>query len=160
MVHSIPSVGFSNHGYLTYTPRCMFDLAGYNEYEVVGFWLEGPSGTSDLYAPVRDYLSYFPNLATTLADKEQTESGRRVAALSVPDIALMVVYRKVKQRPFAGALERSTSVGSVPSSVTSAYEATIGRMLSSKVVNGQQSQGSEIRLPWVPSWLRRIARIF
>jgi len=34
IVNSLPCVGYSNHGYFTYTPRCFFDLAGYNEYEV------------------------------------------------------------------------------------------------------------------------------
>ena len=66
IVHSLPCVGYTNHGYFTYTPRCMFDLAGYNEYEVLGFWFEGPAGANDLFAPVRDYLSYFPNLTKTL----------------------------------------------------------------------------------------------
>lgn len=148
MVHSIPSVGFSNHGYLTYTPRCMFDLAGYNEYEVVGFWFEGPCGNSDLFAPVRDYSSYFPSLAKTLADREVTEAARRVAELQVPDVALMIVYRKVKGRPFAGALERSTSVGIVPGSVTSAYESVVGKLMS------RTSDG--VRRP-LDSWFRRVA---
>jgi hypothetical protein len=53
----------------------MFDFAGYNEYEVVGFWFEGPAGSNDLFAPVRDYPLYFPNLTKTLADSEKTESG-------------------------------------------------------------------------------------
>jgi hypothetical protein len=122
IVNSLPGVGYSNHGYFTYTPRCLFDLAGYNEYEVVGFWFEGPAGGNDLYAPVRDYLSYFPNLAQTLTERDQTETGRKVAALSIPDVGIVVVYRKVKARPFMGALEKSTSVGTVPSSVMLPYE--------------------------------------
>jgi len=121
IVNSLPCVGYSNHGYFTYTPRCFFDLAGYNEYELVGCWFEGPNGNNDLFAPVRDYRSYFPNLSRTLAEMEQTESGQKLAGLDLPDIGIMVVYRKVKAIPFAGALERSTSVGTVPTSVTSAY---------------------------------------
>lgn len=154
MVHSLPCVGFSNHGYFTYTPRCMFDLAGYNEYEVVGFWFEGPVGSNDLYSPVKDYLSYFPNLAKTLRDREQTESGQRINNINLPDVALMIIYRKVKQRPFAGALERSTSVGLVPNSVTSTYEATLGKILSRNFVSDQQGR----RFPWAPKWLRWLAR--
>lgn len=122
IVHSLPGVGYSNHGYFTYTPRCFFDMAGYNEYEVSAFWFEGPGGANDLYAPVRDYLSYFPNLAKTLADRDVTETGKKVAELNLPDVGIVIVYRKVKDKPFAGALERSTSVGDVPDSVTSNYE--------------------------------------
>ena len=123
IVNSLPGTGYSNHGYFTYTPRCFFDLAGYNEYELVRFWFEGPDGSNDLFAPVRDYQTYFPNLARTLTDRDLTETGRKVAALHLPDVGIVVVYRKVKARPFAGALEQSTSVGSVPSSVTSSYGA-------------------------------------
>ena len=126
IVNSLPGVGYSNHGYFTYTPRCFFDLAGYNEYEVIGFWFEGPGGSNDLYAPVRDYASYFPNLAHTLADRDRTEAGRKIAALDIPDVGILIVYRKVKARPFMGALEKSTSVGNVPSSVTSSYESLPG----------------------------------
>ncbi len=78
IVNSLPGVGYSNHGYFTYTPRCFFDLAGYNEYEIVRFWFEGPGGANDLFAPVRDYQTYFPTLAGTLADRDSTESGRKV----------------------------------------------------------------------------------
>ena len=121
IVHSLPAIGYTNHGYLTYTPRCFFDIAGYNEYEVKMFSFEGPAGLNDLYAPVRDYQSYFPSLAQTLVERESTESGRSISALQVPDVSIFIVYRKVKDRPFMGALEQSTSVGAVPSTVTGQY---------------------------------------
>jgi hypothetical protein len=126
IVHSLPCVGYSNHGYFTYTPRCMFDLAGYNEYEVTAFWFEGPSGSNDLFAPVRDYHSYFPALGTTLTEHAFTATGQQIAKLGIPDVGLVVVYRKIKAQPFKGALERSTSVGSVPKSVTAGYESAVG----------------------------------
>lgn len=122
IVNSLPCLGYSNHGYFTYTPRCLFDLAGYNEYEVVSFWFEGPGGKNNLFDPVRDYQTYFPVLAQTLLDKDGTETGRKISALENPDVGIVAVYRKVKERPFMGALEKSTSVGSVPASVTSSYE--------------------------------------
>jgi len=128
IVHSLPCVGYSNHGYFTYTPRCMFDLAGYNEYEVVAFWFEGPSGSNDLFAPIRDYRTYFPALGETLTTHAATEAGQQIAKLGMPDVGLVVVYRKVKAKPFAGALERSTSVGDVPTSVTEGYESAAGRI--------------------------------
>jgi hypothetical protein len=123
IVNSLPFVGYSDHGYFTYTPRCMFDLAGYNEYELVSFRFEGPGKGNDLFAPLRDYQSYFPSLSTTLAERETTEKGRTIGKLNIPDIGLLMICRKVKSQPFMGALERSTSVGTVPPSVTSGYEA-------------------------------------
>lgn len=152
IVHSLPGVGYSNHGYFTYTPRCFFDLAGYNEYEVVGFWFEGPGGRNDLFAPIRDYLSYFPNLSRTLADRDQTETGRKITALDIPDVGIVVVFRKVKGRPFAGALERSTSVGNVPNSVTSGYESVSGKVGRSL----RQVSNSSGSLSQLSSIIRRI----
>ncbi len=123
IVNSLPCVGYSDHGYFTYTPRCLFDLAGYNEYELVGFWFEGPGRNNDLYSPLRNYQSYFPVLSTALDEREITEAGKTVSTLNIPDIGLLMICRKVKARPFMGALECSTSVGIVPQSVTSGYEA-------------------------------------
>jgi|UniRef100_UPI0037845E56 hypothetical protein len=123
MVHSLPCVGYSNHGYFTYTPRCMFDMAGYNLYEVVEFRFDGPGANNDLYSPVRDYSSYFPSLAQTVAEKDSTAIGRMLQDFKLPDISLFVVYRKINDKPFFGALETTTSVGRVPSSVSSQYSA-------------------------------------
>jgi hypothetical protein len=122
IVHSLPGVGYFNHGYFTYTPRCFFDLAGYNQYELVRFWFDGPAGSNDLFAPVRDYQPYFPALASTLAERDSTENGRKAASLDLPDIGLVVVLRKVRAAPFVGSLERSTSVGDVPNAVTTRRE--------------------------------------
>jgi hypothetical protein len=152
IVNSLPCVGYSNHGYFTYTPRCMFDLAGYNEYEVVGFWFEGPGGSNDLFAPIRDYRSYFPALATTLTEQGETEVGRKIADLALPDIGLLIVYRKVKSRPFAGALERSTSVGTVPTSVTDGYDA--GQAKRGKLTPASKAQAGGSLLSRVGSLLR------
>ena len=122
IMHQLPCVGFFNHGYFTYTPRCMFDMAGYNNYEVVDFWFEGPAGENDLYAPLRDYETYFPNLSRPISDIEVTEQGKLISELHLPDVAITIIYKKVKDKAFLGALERSTSVGTVPSSVSIDYE--------------------------------------
>ena len=124
IVHSLPCTGYSNHGYITYTPRCMFDLAGYNEYEVIDFQFEGPGQLNDLYAPLKDYSTYFPRLLQTFNDRDGTNIGKAIAQLQLPDIALFIVYRKVKNKPFAGALEMTTSVGKVPQSVSKNYQTT------------------------------------
>ncbi|MDA0226402.1 MAG: hypothetical protein O2975_09865, partial [Proteobacteria bacterium] len=64
--HSLPGVGYSDHGYITYTARCFFDIAGYNEYEVVDFWMDGPGGANDMLRGVRSYSGYFPALKRVL----------------------------------------------------------------------------------------------
>ena len=111
IVHSLPCVGYSNHGYLTYTPRCFFDLAGFNKYEVVDFRYDAADAPNDLFAPLRDYASYFPSLSSTLEKKDSTEAGRLVGALNVPDVSIFIVLRKVREAPFVGPMETSTSVG-------------------------------------------------
>jgi hypothetical protein len=126
IVHSLPCAGYSNHGYFTYTPRCMFDLAGYNGYEVIAFWFEGPGSSNDLFAPVRDYQTYFPALGEALTTYAATEGGQQISNLGIPDVGIVIVYRKVRSKPFAGALERSTSVGDVPNSVMKGYESAAG----------------------------------
>ena len=147
IVHSLPAIGYTNHGYLTYTPRCFFDIAGYNEYEVTTFSFEGPASLNDLYAPVRDYQTYFPSLANTLVERDSTESGRSIAALQIPDVSIFIVYRKVKDQPFMGALEQSTSVGAVPSTVTGQYRegATVNEAAGAAPVAIAPSLSSRLR---------------
>lgn len=120
--HSLPAVGYVDHGYITYTGRCFFDVAGYNEYELIACWFDGPSGGNSLLQSFESYSSYFPALSKALNDLSQTEHGRALKALRVPDIAINVVYRKVKDKPFWGALESSTSVGAIPDGVVSSYQ--------------------------------------
>ncbi len=113
IVHSLPCVGYSNHGYLTYTPRCFFDLAGFNEYEVTDFWYDAAEADNDLYAPLRDYATYFPALTQTIANSTTMSGSEIVTALNVPDVSIFIVMRKVKDTPFVGPMETSTSVGDV-----------------------------------------------
>ncbi len=113
IVHSLPCVGYSDHGYLTYTPRCFFDLAGYNEYEVTDFWYDAAESDNDLLAPLRDYTTYFPALANSLNSTTSTPGGQIVRALNVPDVSIFIVMRKVKDAPFVGPMETSTSVGDI-----------------------------------------------
>lgn len=124
MVHSLPSVGYTNHGYFTYTPRCMFDVAGYNQYEVVDFWFEGPGAGNDLFQPLSDYSSYFPALAAATKSMQIGGIGKHLAQMQIQDVALQVVFRKVLDQPFLGALEKTTSVGKIPDSVIGEYQNT------------------------------------
>lgn len=120
--HSLPAVGYVDHGYVTYTGRCFFDVAGYNEYELVDCWFDGPGGGGTVLDSLQSYSSYFPALRKALERLTQSEEGRTLRELRIPDIGINVVYRKVKDKPFWGALESSTSVGEIPRSVSTAYQ--------------------------------------
>ncbi len=107
---------------MTYTGRCFFDVAGYNEYELVDCWFDGPSGGSSVLDSLQSYSSYFPALRRALDRVMQSEEGRTLRDLRIPDVGINVVYRKVKDKPFWGALESSTSVGDIPLAVSTAYQ--------------------------------------
>lgn len=121
IMHAVPSVGYVDHGYYCYTSRFFFDLAGYNQYEVVDMWYDGPGGYENVFASARQYQTYFPALTKRL-EKIGTEERETVLdKVQVPVISLMIVYRKHKDVPFMGTVETSTSVGSVPENVLGTY---------------------------------------
>jgi len=156
--HSLPAVGYVDHGYITYTGRCFFDIAGNNEYELVACWFDGLPGTGGtVLDSLRSYRTYFPALDRTLEEYAASEHGRFLAGLRVPDIGIQVIYRKVKDRPFWGALEASTSVGNIPGAVTAAYsgegklppdapESVHGRSFKARVTEALQGHPALFRL--------------
>jgi hypothetical protein len=121
IMHSLPSVGYVDHGYFTYTSRFFFDLAGYNQYEVVDMWYDGPATTENVFASARQYQSYFPVLTDRLALIGKSERETKQDETKVPVIALQIVYCKHLDVPFMGTVETSTSVGAVPTEVTDSY---------------------------------------
>lgn len=124
--HSLPAVGYVDHGYITYTGRCFFDVAGYNDYEIVACWFDGPSGGGSVLQGLQSYSGHFPALKKALDGFALTEHGRLLQELNIPDIAINVVFRKIRDKPFWGALESSTSVGNIPGGVTAAYQGGAG----------------------------------
>ena len=99
IVHEVPALGFIDHGYFTYTPRFFFDLAGWNEYQVIDFAYRGPAPGKPISSIVSDYATYFPVLANCQRWDYQADN-----------IALYIAFRKIKDAPFRLPLERSTSV--------------------------------------------------
>lgn len=120
--HSLPAVGYVDHGYITYTGRCFFDVAGYNDYELVACWFDGPHGTNSMLDSLRSYSGSFPVLKKALDQFDRSDQGRALRDLTIPDIGINIVYRKIRDKPFWGALESSTSVGVIPGGVTAAYQ--------------------------------------
>jgi SAM-dependent methyltransferase len=106
IVHEVPSLGFIDHGYIAYTPRFFFDLAGYNEYEVVDFAYRGPAQGKPIMNIVHDYKQHFPALGRYAPIPE-------VGGYTATDFAIYITYRKVKDMPFRSPMETSTSVGEI-----------------------------------------------
>lgn len=120
--HSLPAVGYVDHGYITYTGRCFFDVAGYNDYELVACWFDGPHGSNSIFDSLRSYSGSFPALKKALDQFDQSDQGRALRDLVIPDVGINVVYRKTRNKPFWGALESSTSVGVIPGGVSAVYQ--------------------------------------
>jgi hypothetical protein len=121
IMHFVPSVGYVDHGYFCYTSRFFFDLAGYNQYDVVDMWYEGPVSEENVFASARQYQSYFPVLTKRLKMIGQDARESLLDRTKVPTISISLIYRKDKNVPFMGTVETSTSVGAVPGAVTASY---------------------------------------
>jgi hypothetical protein len=100
IVHQLPTAGYIYHGYFCYTPRFFFDLAGYNQYEVVDFSYDGPGPASDMFGIIRDYASQYPVLT-----KHLNQDARLIQ-----DYSLSVVLRKTRNERLRLPMEKSTSV--------------------------------------------------
>ncbi len=164
--HSLPTIGYVDHGYITYTGRCFFDIAGYNEYEIVDFWFEGPVGNNNLFESLRSYRSYFPVLEKALSEIDGTARGSSLNALGIPDVGINVIYRKNKDKPFWGALEASTSVGAIPGQVTDLYagndeQAPVSKGLGSLPLRQGANSGAPIETtPKLVGEMSRVLRRF
>jgi hypothetical protein len=121
IMHHVPSTGYVDHGYFCYTSRFFFDLAGYNQYEVVDMWYDGPSSHENLFATSRQYQTYFPALTKRLEMIGQAERETVLDQTGIPAVSIALIYRKLKDVAFMGAVETSTSVGALPADVLGTY---------------------------------------
>ena len=121
IMHFVPSVGWLDHGYFCYTGRFFFDMAGFNEYEIVDMWFDGSASNENLYASARNYQSYFPALTGRLNKIGISQRETLLNSLKIPTISIALVFRKTKDASFMGTVETSTSVGEVPTEVADAY---------------------------------------
>jgi SAM-dependent methyltransferase len=104
MIHELPSSGYVDHGYFTYTPRFLFDIAAYNDYALEFFAYSNPTPGKKIQGIISDYASRFPALAETLRAQEN------LADTHALDISLLAVLRKTRGGAFAAPSEISTSV--------------------------------------------------
>ncbi len=75
--------------------------------------MDGPAGFDNIWQPVKSYRTSFPALERALSTVDGQPHARALAATDVPNIAINIIYRKVKDAPFVGAVETSTSVGTL-----------------------------------------------
>lgn len=122
ILHSVPSIGYVDHGYFCYTSRFFLDLAGFNQYDVIDMWFDGAAGKEKMYSSARQYQSYFPNLTSRLDKIGKSDRETMLDAMDIPTISITLIYRKAHDVPFMGMVETSTSVGDIPGSVTGAYQ--------------------------------------
>ncbi|MCR9219891.1 MAG: class I SAM-dependent methyltransferase [Alphaproteobacteria bacterium] len=142
MMHVLPSVGFVDHGYFTYTSRFFFDMAGYNQYEVVDMWYEGVGeGAENIFTGARQYQIYFPVLTDRIGRIGTDERETRQDAIQVPTIAICLVFRKTQDTPFMGTLETSTSVGAFTGDLRDGYSAQRDEEANGEVSAPTESQG-------------------
>ena len=121
IVHQLPVSGFTDHGYFVYTGWVFFDIASANGYEIVDLWYDGPAGSDELYASIRSYEEYFPQLKKI--------SG----SVQIPNCAITIVLRKVQDKPFVACLETTTSVGDIPSNVRQDYQNSLVAKLAVQI---------------------------
>lgn len=121
IMHAVPSIGYVDHGYFCYTSRFFFDLAGYNQYEVVDMWYDGPSSQENVFASARQYQTYFPVLTKRLEMIGHEDRETLLDQTGIPTIGICLVYRKDKDVPFMGTVETSTSVGTIPTDLRGSY---------------------------------------
>lgn len=100
--HQVPTVGYLNHGYWTYSIKTFVDLAAANEYEVVSMWITGPQGSAQLDDPRHSMgASWGPGLP-----ENNIESWRDAPA---PNGLINVLLRKTADAGFRLPLDSSSS---------------------------------------------------
>ena len=123
MFHSVPGAGHLDHGYFCYTGRFFFDLAGYNNYDLVDMWYDEAEAAENIFASARQYKAHFPALKKRLGMIGQQKRETDLDRTRVPVISINVLYRKRTGAPFMGTVDTSTSVGSVAADVLKNYSA-------------------------------------
>jgi hypothetical protein len=123
IMHQLPVLGWMDHCYFVYTGRFFFDLAGYNDYELVSFRFSSLDHLEDLFMSLRSYRAIYPVIDRYIDAKPNDEAQQSIRSIRVPSVSATVLYRKKHDRPFLGALERSTSIGDIPGWVAEQYNA-------------------------------------
>jgi hypothetical protein len=108
MYHSLPMVGYLDHGYFNYNPRLFIEIAQANEYEIITLNYSDPQNAPQFAAKlVEPYLNY------GIRDARAIRAAWR--STSIPDAGLGILLRKHLKGPFRAPFETSTTVGGLAS---------------------------------------------
>jgi len=122
MLHILPISGYTNHGYVHYTSRFFFDLAGYNDYEILQAVYLSAGADSKLFDSLRDYAAIFPMLRHAESSGLMVGVDRFAPEPSIADLGIVLRYRKQRSARFAAALDTATSVAPPPTQVMGFYD--------------------------------------
>ena len=100
MLHDLPFEGYVNHGYFNYQPKFFYDLAIFNNYEIIGFWYfaQRTNKLFKYYGFNYKSLKYNDNLMDEL-DK-LAEDGKMPYTPKTNHSSLTIIYKKLKDNPF------------------------------------------------------------
>jgi hypothetical protein len=121
MLHILPISGYTDHGYVHYTSRFFFDLAGYNDYEILQAEYVSAGVDSRLFDPLRVYSAHFPMLRQVESNGLMVGIDRFAPEPSIADLGIVLRYRKKRSARFVGALDTATSVANPPPRVLDFY---------------------------------------
>jgi hypothetical protein len=122
MVHILPISGYTNHGYVHYTSRFFFDLAGYNDYEILQAVYLAAGADSRLFDSLRDYAAIFPMLPQVELKGLMVGIDRYAPEPAIADLGIVLRYRKQRSGRFVAALDTATSVAPPPPQVLDFYD--------------------------------------
>jgi hypothetical protein len=126
ILHILPVTGHTDHGYVQYTSRFFFDLAGYNGYEIVHVSFDA-GGSSMLFDPLRRYSGAFPMLNDVITKGIRVAADRWQPEYAVRDTGIRIKYRKLADKKFVGALDPATAVADLAQDVVAQYQSSISQ---------------------------------
>jgi SAM-dependent methyltransferase len=100
--HQVPTVGYTNHGYWTYSPRTLLELAKANGYQTKAFWITGPQGNTPF-----NELAAAPELMWDPVLPENVQTAWPTCP--VPHGLINGIFQKTAPRPFRLPLDTTTS---------------------------------------------------
>jgi len=128
LCHGVPTAGVETGSWFNYNPRLFLDVALFNDYGLVDYSID-TTGSEKPFEHAFQDVGWISEI-----DGPDPNSLKRIPEienLSLPQLALTIICQKVKDQPFAGAIEIQTSVGKIPDSVVDQYgEAGRGKVES------------------------------
>ena len=94
--HQLPSIGYVDHCYFTYSPKFFIEMAKLNNYEITDIWFDGPGQVNDLPQSAKSFASCFPILGQFVKDAKNSPLN----SVKVPDVSINVLLKKVSNADF------------------------------------------------------------